>query len=46
MCEAPLEVRQEGGGEVTHVVWRVEDDDPDRRVWKFTRDAYPMRSLP
>jgi len=28
-----------------NVVWRVEGDDPDRRVWKFARDAYPMRPL-
>ena len=29
----------------THVVRRVEDNYPDRRAWKFTGDAYPMRSL-
>jgi hypothetical protein len=29
----------------THVVRRIEDNYPDGCAWKFTGDAYPMRSL-
>jgi len=29
----------------TNVVWRVEDNYPDSCAWKFTGDAYPVRSL-
>jgi len=29
----------------TNIVRRVEDNYPDGCTWKFTGDAYPMRSL-